>query len=312
MYLWSANGLINGITLINNQYIHGLNANRYHLIFHHGHSNPTKNLRITPTDINYITNHSPFILYSTGCYGASFDGWDRHPEGVAKDGDCIAEKLLTSPFGAVAYIGNSREGNTMVIYYIYRFAEKMDGIDYLGEVLARTREELLRYYYTDSHWIWCGMGLNLLGDPTLDFQGKPVALHRFYNAKTGAHFYTTSEAEKAKLVKNYAYVFTYEGVACRVKTRPEPGTVPLYRYYNPQTGVHVFTTTLGAPSPAYSSEGIACYIYSPKQYNTLPLYKFYNKNNGAYFYTTSTTERDNLINNFSWVFTYQGIAAYVF
>jgi hypothetical protein len=312
MYLWSANGLINGMTLINNQYIHGLNANRHHLIFHHGHSNPTRNLRLVPDDIKNITNYRPFIIYSTGCYGVSFDGWDRHPENMAKDGDCIAEKLVTSPFGAVAYIGNSREGNSMVINYAYRFAEKMNGIDYLGEVLARTRYELLKLYYYDSHWIWTGMGLNLLGDPTLDFQGKPLPLYRFYNPKSGAHFYTTSEAEKTKVITLYSNVFTYEGVSCNVKTRQEPGTIPMYRYFNPQTVVHIFTTKLQAPSPTYVYEGIAFYIFSEKQYNTVPLYKFYNKNNGAYFYTKSTAERDNLINNFSWVFTYQGIACYVF
>ncbi len=38
-------------------------------------------------------------------------------------------------------------------------------------------------------------------------------VHRFRSAETGSHFYTASESEKDKLVKDYQQFWTYEGVA---------------------------------------------------------------------------------------------------
>jgi len=43
-----------------------------------------------------------------------------------------------------------------------------------------------------------------------------VKLHRFYNLKLGTHFYTTDEAERDKLLSQYAHVWAYEGAACYV------------------------------------------------------------------------------------------------
>ena len=42
-------------------------------------------------------------------------------------------------------------------------------------------------------------------------QAMPV--HRFWNADKGTHFFTTSNAEKNKLVVNYPNIWTYEGSA---------------------------------------------------------------------------------------------------
>jgi len=42
------------------------------------------------------------------------------------------------------------------------------------------------------------------------------ALHRFYNTKTGTHFYTASDAEKAN-VQNTLPHYNYEGIAYYVE-----------------------------------------------------------------------------------------------
>jgi len=43
--------------------------------------------------------------------------------------------------------------------------------------------------------------------------GSKRTMHRFYNTKTGTHFYTIDEAEKAHVQRNLSHTFTYEGIA---------------------------------------------------------------------------------------------------
>jgi len=40
-----------------------------------------------------------------------------------------------------------------------------------------------------------------------------IAIHRFYNASAGAHFYTASEEERVMVQQRWPNVFAYEGVA---------------------------------------------------------------------------------------------------
>jgi hypothetical protein len=42
--------------------------------------------------------------------------------------------------------------------------------------------------------------------------GNNVPLHRFYNTRTGTHFYTASEAERANVVATLSHVYNYEGI----------------------------------------------------------------------------------------------------
>ena len=46
--------------------------------------------------------------------------------------------------------------------------------------------------------------------------GNDTPLYRFYNMKTGVHFYTASEAEKNSIIANLSTIFRYEGIAYNV------------------------------------------------------------------------------------------------
>lgn len=91
-------------------------------------------------------------------------------------------------------------------------------------------------------------------------------VHRFYNAQTGVHFYTISEAERAQLVAARSQ-FRYEGVAYHASQVAGAGMVPLYRFYVPSKGFHFYTASesektniqanLGA---TYRYEGIGYYV----------------------------------------------------
>ncbi len=62
----------------------------------------------------------------------------------------------------------------------------------------------------------------------------------------------------------------------------------------------------------YTYEGVAGRVFLENKPGRVPFYRFYNKTNGAHFYTASEVEKSNLLYYYSNIFTYQGIACYVF
>ncbi len=70
-----------------------------------------------------------------------------------------------------------------------------------------------------------------------------MPLHRFYNVRTGTHFYTISEAEKATLMTaRAARAWRYEGIAYRVASA---SGAPVHRFLNRRTGGHFYTASEG-------------------------------------------------------------------
>ena len=143
-----------------------------------------------------------------------------------------------------------------------------------------------------------------------------ISVYRFYNRRTGAHFYTASEAEKTSVIGHTDWPFTYEGVAYRAYGTPT-GVVPLYRFYNRRTGAHFYTASeaekasvIGHTDWPFTYEGVAYYV-SMNSIGTLPVHRFYNRRTGTHFYTASEAEKDSVIGHTDWPFTYEGVAYYV-
>lgn len=93
-----------------------------------------------------------------------------------------------------------------------------------------------------------------------------LPLYRFYNPKTGSHFYTASEAEKNDVIARLSKTFSYEGPVYNVSASGENAT-PMYRFYNKRNGSHFYTTSdverdsvIATLSGTYNFEGIAYYI----------------------------------------------------
>ncbi|MEZ5707607.1 MAG: PKD domain-containing protein [Burkholderiaceae bacterium] len=91
-------------------------------------------------------------------------------------------------------------------------------------------------------------------------------VYRFFNAVSGVHFYTISDAERASLQANSS-VFKYEGVAYYGSKVAGGGLVPLYRFYVPGKGFHFYTTSASERdsiranlSSSYSYEGVGYYV----------------------------------------------------
>lgn len=91
-------------------------------------------------------------------------------------------------------------------------------------------------------------------------------VHRFFNTRSGVHFYTISEAERANLVATMPH-YTYEGVAYHASQVAGQGLVAFHRFYAPSKGIHFYTASESEKaniqanlSNSYRYEGIGYYV----------------------------------------------------
>ena len=114
-------------------------------------------------------------------------------------------------------------------------------------------------------FLYEGVSHNVVGNHTLNSQ--PV--YRLYNRVSGSHFYTAIRNEMLTVLSNPNRIFSYEGVAFYVFLAPEPGTMPVYRFYAPPSGSHFFTISEAeknvirgsVSSDELSYDGVAWYAY---------------------------------------------------
>ena len=146
------------------------------------------------------------------------------------------------------------------------------------------------------------------------FVGEALA-YRFLNTRTGAHFYTVSEAERDQVIETLPQ-FHYEGPAFTVSTTPQDGLLPVYRFFNTATGVHLYTISeaekahIQANLPTYQFEGVAYHASAVGGVGFKPLYRFYRPDRGFHFYTASFEERDTVIDT-ACAYRFEGTSYYV-
>ncbi|MBN2234185.1 MAG: hypothetical protein JW706_03490 [Opitutales bacterium] len=99
-------------------------------------------------------------------------------------------------------------------------------------------------YYSFAHlrdetaeWLWETIPFFVAGES--DEGSQPV--YRMYNKASGAHFYTMSMEERDNLLATRGDTFQLEGVAFHAFGHQADGTLPVYRFYAPQTQSHFFT-----------------------------------------------------------------------
>lgn len=146
--------------------------------------------------------------------------------------------------------------------------------------------------------------------------GARVTVHRFYNTLTAAHFYTSSESEKAHVQANLRQ-FSYEGPAFYASAAGGDGLSSVFRFLNTQTGVHFYTISAEEKAfielnlKQFNYEGIAYHASKTSGVGLKALYRFYVAAKGFHFYTANASERDVVIatnKNYS----YEGPAYYVY
>jgi len=145
-------------------------------------------------------------------------------------------------------------------------------------------------------------------------------IYRFWSPVTGKHFYTMAEAEKDKLINQYSHIWTYEGIAYYAYAQAsERGLAAVYRFWSDTLAGHFYTIReserdklINEYAHVWSYEGPAFYAYANGQQPAScdAIHRFWSDNLSGHFYTISEAEKDKIINNYSSVWTYEGIAWY--
>ncbi len=91
-----------------------------------------------------------------------------------------------------------------------------------------------------SAWIYEGVAYHAFSTAAVPAL-KPV--YRFWSDSQGSHFYTINEQEKDGIIRDYAYAWTFEGVAFYAypEGQQPAGTLPVYRFWSPAVSRHFYT-----------------------------------------------------------------------
>ncbi len=141
-----------------------------------------------------------------------------------------------------------------------------------------------------------------------------TAVYRFYNASTGAHFYTGTAAERDFVIATYP-AFSYEGVVFYAMATQTANTNPVFRFFNIRSGAHFYTISTAerdyvlSSYPFFQYEGPRWYGRTSAGESSSAVYRFFNTRNGVHFYTISAAERDFVLSNYP-VFQYEGPVYY--
>lgn len=133
---------------------------------------------------------------------------------------------------------------------------------------------------------------------------------------SGAHVYTTSDAEKRQLYSSTQ--FRYEGIVGFALDQSYTGGVALHRFYNKKNGTHFYTANQAEATyvndnlyATYRYEGIAAYVDADKQVDSVPVYRFYNMKIGVHFYTASQSEANYVSSQLGATYRNEGVAYFV-
>ena len=141
-------------------------------------------------------------------------------------------------------------------------------------------------------------------------------VHRFYNKRNGAHFYTSSEHEKRKVMESKG-TYNYEGITNFARTSQQSGTVAVHRFYHKQNGTHLYTSSQREATNVnnnlhhtYRYEGVAHYGHTNNATGRTPVHRFYKFKQGVHFYTSNQAEATNVNNTMSNTYRYEGVSYY--
>ncbi|BAZ43790.1 hypothetical protein NIES4102_07920 [Chondrocystis sp. NIES-4102] len=134
---------------------------------------------------------------------------------------------------------------------------------------------------------------------------SPSSIYKFIRTDTGTELYTTDIAERDSIVAKLPQ-YQYQGEVFVGAPTPDgnndiTGIKPVYRFFNSNTGVHLYTASeverdyVTNNLSNYTPEGISYYGYEEQQEGTIPLYRLYSPSLDAHFYTPSIEERDIFI-----------------
>ncbi len=88
-------------------------------------------------------------------------------------------------------------------------------------------------------------------------------LWRFYNVRTGTHFYTASLTERDSVLANLGSIYRLDGPAYNVSAGYVPGATTVWRFYNVRTGTHFYTASTVERDNVLSTLGSIYHLDGP-------------------------------------------------
>jgi hypothetical protein len=170
------------------------------------------------------------------------------------------------------------------------------------------------YVFTFNAW---GEPVESQGFATGDLL-QPV--YRFWSPAYARHFYTLDEAERGKVLNDYADIWIPEGVAYYAFANDaEADTSPVYRFWSDSLRSHFYTLSqserdklINDPVHLWTYEGIAFYAYAGDRspVGTNPVYRFWSGELGSHFFTASDAEMNKLMSLAPRMWAFEGFAWY--
>lgn len=169
-----------------------------------------------------------------------------------------------------------------------------------------------------------------VGKYSPEANGSVSPVYRLYNTRDKAFFYTNNLAEKDLIISNSDVIrknidewpYVYQGVTFE-SAHTYSQSVPLFRFFNTQTGHHFFTVNKSEADHVrnmslqgawpFKDEGIAFNVYASDPNGTatgqeVAVHRFYSPSLNRHFFTADATEV-NLI-TLTGIWTYEGIGFY--
>src|SRR5450759_3285876 len=180
-----------------------------------------------------------------------------------------------------------------------------------------TTQYLNEVHFTDANTGW------VVGSSGTILKAAPVAstlmpVWRFYNFRTGTHFYTADPGEMANVAANMRNIYSLDGVGYTVNTANTANSTTLWRFYNKKTGTHFYTADTAEKAnvennmrATYVLDGPAYKVSSTNVGGTCTVvWRFYNFRTGTHFYTADAAEKANVQNNMRNTYSLDGAGFY--
>jgi hypothetical protein len=147
-------------------------------------------------------------------------------------------------------------------------------------------------------------GADISKDVELAPDSALMPVWRFYNFRTGTHFYTADANEKNNVAANMRNTYSLDGIGYTVNTANPDNSTWLYRFYNKKTGTHFYTADAAEKAnvennmrATYVLDGPAYKVCSTNVAGATTVWRFYNFRTGTHFYTADAAEKANVLNN---------------
>lgn len=146
---------------------------------------------------------------------------------------------------------------------VYRFWSNRYNGHFFTASLAE-RDDVINRYDTNT-WNYERVAFH-----TFDTQvASSLPVYRFWNRRSGRHFYTIDEGEKQNVINTQSHIWLYEGIAFYTYTGGTNNAKAVYRFWSDAYQGHFYTINAGErdaviannPTHIWKYEGVAFYAY---------------------------------------------------